>query len=383
MRIQEIKNVRDLSVNGRSVFLRLDFNVPLSKDKPFKVTDDTRITEALPTIQYLIESGAKIVIASHLGRPDGVMKPEYSLEPVALHLAKLLGQEVTLAEHPQTESAWDGIRMMIHSMKAGQLFMLENLRFHPGEEKNDAHFSMLLAGLCQVYVTDAFGTAHRKHASTYGVFKVATERACGLLIQKELRYLEPLVASPAQPFHLLLGGAKVSDKIRTVEFLMSQTSAILVGGAMAFAFWKAQGKTLPAGAKLPADADVFAAQGILRQAAKRDLPVLLPTDFVESFDIGPDTVRVFSQKLRSARTVFWNGPMGWFEKPPYEKATFAIARSLAEQEETVKIVGGGDTVSAVKSSGLADKFQHLSTGGGAALEYLEGKGLPGIEVLRS
>lgn len=377
-----IRSIRDLEIANKQVFMRLDFNVPLSAAEPGtgerRVEDDNRITESLPTIQYAIERGAKVIIGSHLGRPDGKAKPEFSLEPVAARLATLLGQEVTLAD----DCVGDGIELQAKSLKNGQVLLLENLRFHAGEEANDNEFAHRLARLGQVYVTDAFGTAHRKHASTYGVPSLMTDKGMGFLIEKELKFLDPLLHNPAQPFYALLGGSKVTDKLKTIESLMQRVKGLAIGGAMAHAFWVAQGDTIPAGAKAPKPDDVEAARALMREAKRREMPLLIPADTNQGFDIGPKTIKKFCDFLGDAKTVFWNGPLGWFEKPEYATGTFEIARFLATTS-AVKVVGGGDTVSAVKQSGVAEKFEHLSTGGGAVLEYLEGSGLPGIEILQS
>ena len=375
-----IKSIRDLDVSGRAVFLRLDFNVPLSDPDSHgvrKILEDARIVESIPTIKYAIEKGAKLVLASHLGRPDGKRKMEYSLEPVATRLAELLKQEVTLVD----DCVGDGIELMIQGMKNGQVMLLENLRFHAGEEANDSEFAHRLAKLAQVYVTDAFGTAHRKHASTYGVPALMAERGMGLLIEKELKFLDPLLHQPKKPFYAILGGSKVTDKIKTIESLMKTVDGLLIGGAMAHAFWAAQGDTIPAAAKQPNPKDVEAARALMKEAKSREMPLLVPADTNQGFDIGPKTVEQFSALLSKANTIFWNGPLGWFEKPEYAKGTFAVAEAVAKLD-ALKVVGGGDTVSAIKQSGFADRFDHLSTGGGAVLEYLEGNGLPGIEILK-
>lgn len=376
----QLKTIQDFDLSGRSVFMRLDFNVPLSSPDAQgerQIEDDSRIQESLPTIRYAIEKGAKVVLASHLGRPDGKKKPEFSLEPVAHRLATLLGQEVTLAD----DCIGDGIELMVQSLKNGQVLLLENLRFHPGEEANDSEFSRRLARLGQIYINDAFGTAHRKHASTYGVPSLILERGMGFLMDKELRFLEPLLHQPKKPFMVLLGGSKISDKIKTIDALVRRADTLLVGGAMAHAFWAAQGDAIPEGAKHPKPEDIEAARSILRDARRREIPVLVPSDTNKGFDIGPKTIEKFIAVLSTAQTIFWNGPLGWFEKPEYEKGTFEVAQGIAKAE-AIKIVGGGDTVSAVKKAGVADKFDHLSTGGGAVLEYLEGKSLPGIDVLK-
>jgi phosphoglycerate kinase len=373
-----IKTIRDLNITGKRVLMRLDFNVPLSSpdsEGERSIEDDSRIQEAIPTIQYAIEKGAQLILASHLGRPDGKRKMEYSLEPVARRLATLLGQEVTLAD----DCIGDGIELMVQSLKNGQVLLLENLRFHA--EANEPEFAARLARLGEVYITDAFGTAHRKHASTYGVPTLMLERGIGFLIDKELRFLDPLLHHPKKPFFALLGGSKVTEKIKTIESLVRRVDGLLIGGAMAHAFWAAQGDEIPPGAKQPKLEDIEAARSILRDARRREIEVLVPSDTNQGFDIGPKTIQKFSDVLSKAATVFWNGPLGWFEKPEYAAGTFQVARALAECE-SIKIVGGGDTVSAIKKAGVADKYDHLSTGGGAVLEYLEGNGLPGIDVMK-
>lgn len=380
----QIKTIRDFNLSGRTVFMRMDFNVPLTSPQvdgaqeiDRQIEDDSRIQESLPTIQYAISKGAKVVLASHLGRPDGKKKAEFSMEPVASRLATLLNQEVTLAN----DCVGDGIELMVKSLKNGQVLLLENLRFYPGEEANDPEFARKLARLGEVYVTDAFGTAHRKHASTFGVPSLILEKGIGFLIEKELRFLDPLLQNPKKPFYAVLGGSKVSDKIKTIESLVRRVDGLLIGGAMAHAFWVAQGDTVPADAKQPKPADVEAARSIMRDARMREIPLLVPADTLQGFDIGPKTIEKFSSFLANAGTIFWNGPLGWFEKSEYSKGTFAIAEAIAATS-AIKIVGGGDTVAAVKQSGFADRFDHLSTGGGAVLEYLEGNGLPGIEVMK-
>lgn len=381
MAIQSIKSIRELDLRGKSVFMRLDFNVPLSDPDSSghrKIEDDSRIREALPTIRYAIEQGARLVLASHLGRPDGARKPEYSLEPVAGHLAELLGEPVTLAD----DCVGDGIEMMVQTLKGGQVLLLENLRFDAGEEANDPDFARRLARIGEVYVTDAFGTAHRKHASTYGVPSIAPVKAMGFLIEKELQFLDRLLNQPAKPFFAILGGSKVTDKIGTIEMLLRQVNGLVIGGAMAHAFWAVKGIEIPKGAKVPKPADVDAARAILKEAEKREIPILLPSDTNQGFDIGPKTIEQFSNFLARAKTVFWNGPLGWFEKPEYAVGTFEIARAVAELD-ALKVVGGGDTVSAIQQSGVAEKFDHLSTGGGAVLEFLENGTLPGIEILKT
>lgn len=379
MSTPSIPSIRDMEIAGKRVFMRLDFNVPISSDAQGlrKVDDDNRIQEALQTIRYAIQKGAKLILASHLGRPDGKRNPEFSMEPVAHRLAELLGQEVTLAD----DCVGEGIELMAQGLKNGQVLLLENLRFHSGEEANDPEFSHRLARLGEVYVTDAFGTAHRKHASTYGVPSLMPAKGMGFLIEKELKYLDPLLTHPQKPFMAILGGSKVTDKIKTIESLMRKVDALLIGGAMAHAFWAAQGDTIPAGAKQPKPADVDAARNLMKEARKREMPIHVPSDTNQGFDIGPKTIQLFIEKLKPAKAIFWNGPLGWFEKPEYAVGTFEVAKAVA-QMSAMKVVGGGDTVSAIKASGVADQFDHLSTGGGAVLEYLEGNGLPGIDILK-
>jgi phosphoglycerate kinase len=375
-----IKNIKQLDISGKSVLMRLDFNVPLSDPDSSghrEVTDDNRIKEALPTIKYAIEKGAKVVIGSHLGRPDGERKPEFSLEPVAKHLAKMLGQDVTLAD----DCVGEGIELMVSKLQRGQVLLLENLRFHAGEEENDPEFTRKLAKLGQVYVNDAFGTAHRKHASTYGVATIIAEKGMGFVIEKELVFMDKLLNNPAKPFYAVLGGAKVSDKIKTIESLLRQVQGIVIGGAMAHAFWAVQGTKIPEGAKQPKPQDIEAAKKILETAKQKDVPVILPTDTNQGFDIGPNTVKKIEQFLANAKTIFWNGPLGWFEKPEYAKGTYEVAKFIGGLKAT-KVIGGGDTVSAINKSGEAKNYDHLSTGGGAVLEFLELGTLPGIEILK-
>ncbi|MCC7441078.1 MAG: phosphoglycerate kinase [Bdellovibrionales bacterium] len=377
-----IKSIRDFELKNQRVFIRVDFNVPLSEPDAEglrKVEDDNRIQEALPTIKYALEQNAKVILASHLGRPKSKPDPKYSLEPVATHLANLLGVDVTLAD----DCVGEGIELMTQGLKQGQVLLLENLRFHGGEEACTPDFVNGLLRLTDVYINDAFGTSHRKHASVYGLPKAAPKKGVGFLIEKELQFMDKLLHAAPKPFYLLLGGAKVSDKIETLQSLMRNADGVLVGGAMAFAFDAARGTKVPANAKQPAPEDVRAAATILKEAERRDIPVLLPEDLVEAFDIGPKTVDRFCRFLGGAKTVFWNGPLGWFEKPEYSGGTFAVAKFLAELPGVLKVVGGGDTVSAVKVSGHEAGFDHLSTGGGAVLEYLVGNGLPGIDVLKS
>jgi phosphoglycerate kinase len=376
-----LKTIRDLPIRGKRLFLRLDFNVPLSPpdaEGVRHVLDDNRIKEAIPTIKYAREQGAKIIIASHLGRPKGHNNEEFSLIPAAHRLAELIGVDVTLMD----DCVGEGVEMKAATLAAGDIMMLENLRFHKEEEENSLAFAQQLARLCDVYVTDAFGTAHRKHASTYQLPSIIPDRGIGFLIEKELKYFDQILENPVQPFFLILGGAKVSDKIKTIETLLKKVQGVVVGGAMAYAFMKAKGEKIPPEWKQPAPEDVTAAKDILAEATRRNIPFLLPTDTIKGFDIGPKTTQTYIDFLAKAKTVFWNGPLGWFEKTEYAEGTNAVATALANTT-CMKIVGGGDTVSAINHAGLAAQYDHLSTGGGAALEYLENGTLPGIEILKS
>lgn len=376
-----LKSIRDLNLRGKRLFLRLDFNVPLSApdaDGVRHIEDENRIREAIPTIEYARQQGAKIIIGSHLGRPKGRVNEAFSLLPCALKLSEILNTDVTLMD----DCVGEGIELKSAQLQNGEILMLENLRFHKEEEEDDLGFAQQLSRLCDVYVTDAFGTAHRKHASTYRLPSIVPDRGVGLLIEKELRYFDSILENPAQPFYLILGGAKVSDKIKTIHTLLRKVNGVVVGGAMAYAFMKAKGEKIPPEWKQPAPEDVEAAKELLAEAQKKNIPFLLPTDTVSGFDIGPETTKTYIQFLSNAKTVFWNGPLGWFEKPDYALGTNTVALALAEQR-CVKIVGGGDTVAAINQASLGEKYDHLSTGGGAALEYLETGTLPGIEILRS
>jgi phosphoglycerate kinase len=379
-----IKTIRDFSIRGKKIFLRLDFNTPLSQSDEHgirHVEDDNRIREALPTIKYAVEQGAKVIIGSHVGRPNGQVVEAYSILPAATKLAELLGTEVTVAD----DCIGEGIEYKASQLQNGQILVLENLRFHKEEEANDKHFSSQLARICDIYINDAFGTAHRKHASTYGLAAVTPDRGCGFLIEKEIKYFDSMLHTPGNPFYLILGGAKVSDKIQTIHSLMKRVQGVVVGGAMAYAFMKARGEAIPADWKQPSSEDVQAAKEILAEADRRNLPFLLPEDTHSGFDIGPNTIKKYKEFLSSAKMIFWNGPMGWFEKAPYDSGTKELAEHLSQLSNCIKIVGGGDTVSAINQCGteVAAKFNHLSTGGGAALEYLENESLPGIEILKT
>jgi len=392
-----IKHVSDLPVEGKRVFVRVDYNVPLDK-KTKKITDDARITATLPTLKHLIDRGARIVLGSHLGRPDGQVKPEYSLEPVAAHLAKLLGTEVALADEP----VGDGARKVVSDLRDGQIAMLENLRFHPGEESNDEQFARQLASYCDVYVNDAFGTAHRAHASTAGMVKFVAEKGAGFVMAKEIEFLSRLLGEVDRPYIAVLGGAKVSDKIEVLDALLERVDGIVIGGAMANTFLEAQGKHVGA-SKVEKD-KLPIARNFLRKASEKKVAVHLPTDVVVAqslddegskavsvdaipsdamaLDIGTVTVDSFKKLLAGARTVFWNGPMGVFEKPKFAAGTVAIARALADNRLALTVVGGGDSAAAIAQAGLADQVSHVSTGGGASLEFVQGVDLPGIAALR-
>jgi len=383
--------IRDVEVKGKRVLVRVDFNVPL---KDGAVADDRRIRAALPTIQYLLDQGAAVVLMSHLGRPKGQPRPELRMDPVAERLSQLLGRPVTKLDDcvgVQVENA-------VNAMKPGEVILLENTRFKPGETKNDPLLAEGLARLGEIFVNDAFGTAHRAHASTEGVAHHLPAVA-GFLMEKELTYLGRALADPDRPFLAVLGGAKISDKIGVVQNLLSKVDSLLIGGGMANTFFKAQG--LNVGDSLVEDEAVDTARDLLKSAGdKLVLPVdcviadrfeadaqarVVPVDQVPDgwriLDIGPATVAHFSNRLAAAKTVVWNGPMGVFEFPRFAEGTFAIARALADLEDATTIIGGGDSAAAVEQSGLADKMSHISTGGGASLEFLEGKELPGVAAL--
>ncbi|WP_242341017.1 MULTISPECIES: phosphoglycerate kinase [Anaeromyxobacter] len=392
-----LKTIDALDLAGKRVFIRVDFNVPL--DEQGRVTDDARIRAALPTLQYAIKARAKVILGSHLGRPKG--KPDdrkkFSLEPAAERLSALLKQDVILAD----DCVGDGVKKLVRDLKEGEVLLLENLRFHPEEEKNDEGFARELASLCDVWVNDAFGTAHRAHASTAGMAAFVKEKAAGFLIQKEVEYLGKALGTPARPFVALIGGAKVSDKIKVLENLIAKADAVCIGGAMAYTFLKAQG--VPVGKSLVEEDKLELARQILDRAQARNVDLLLPVDHVcgaepketaarvvvndraipdglMGLDIGPKTLDRYRQRILSAKTVFWNGPMGLFEQKPWAEGTFGVAKAMADSP-AITVVGGGDSAAAVEEAGLVSKMKHVSTGGGASLEFIEGRVLPGIQVL--
>jgi phosphoglycerate kinase len=391
-------SIRDLDLTGKRVFIRVDFNVPLEGGR---VSDDTRIRETLPTLRLAIERGARVVLASHLGRPKGKIDPKYSLAPVAAKLGEMLGKPVAFA----ADCVGADAEAKSKALKNGEVLLLENVRYHPEEEKNDAEFSKQLAALCDLlFVCDAFGSAHRAHASVVGITKFVRQSAAGLLMEKELKYLGKAVTNPERPFVAVLGGAKVSDKIEVVQNLMKLADAMLIGGAMAYTFLKSQG--LPVGKSLVENDKLDLARGLLDEAKSKKFRLLLPVDHVlaESvdataaakttdiagtpenligLDIGPKTIAEFSAEIAKAKTIVWNGPLGMFEKPAFAQGTLAMARAVAAAtaKGATSIVGGGDSVAAVEQSGLAHQISHISTGGGASLEFLAGEKLPGVEAL--
>ena len=393
-------SIRDLDLGGRRVFIRVDFNVPLDKGAVAAVADDTRIRASLPTIQYALDHGATAVLASHLGRPNGQPNPKYSLKPVAARLGDLLGRPVAFAEDCVGEPARTAVERA-HKV-AGGVVLLENLRFHPEEEKNDQAFARQLAALADLYVNDAFGAAHRAHASVDATVQYMPTAAAGLLMEKELAYLGRVLTSPERPLVAILGGAKVSDKLDVIQNFLGRVDRLIIGGAMAYTFFKEQG--VPVGRSLVEDDKLDAARDIEARARQWGLPFGLPSDHVVTdklevgapretlkvgdpaignrmgVDIGPATVAAYSSMLSDAKTVVWNGPMGVFEIPEFAEGTNAIARAVANVKGTT-IVGGGDSISAIHKAGVADRITHISTGGGASLEFLGGRTLPGVEAL--
>ena len=391
------KTVRDIDVTGKKVLVRCDFNVPLDKETG-EITDNRRIRAAIPTIEYLINHSAKVILCSHLGRPKGEFNLKYSLKPVAEELSKLLGKEVKLAKDVIGEDA----EKLTSEIKEGEVVLLENVRFHKEEEENDPEFAKKLASFAEIYVNDAFGTAHRAHASTAGVADYLPA-VSGFLIEKELEFLGNALDNPERPFVAILGGAKVSDKIGVIENLLDKVDTLIIGGGMAYTFYKAQGHSI--GTSICEEDKIDLANDILNKAKEKNVKILLPIDnhvsaeysneaedkYVESaeipegfmgLDIGPKTIELFKNAIKNAKTVVWNGPLGVTEFSKFEEGTKAIAEALAETE-AVTVIGGGDSAAAVEKFGLADKMTHISTGGGASLEFLEGKVLPGIACLNN
>jgi phosphoglycerate kinase len=396
-------SIQDLPLDGHRAFMRVDFNVPL--DSSGRITDDTRIRETLPTIEYALRKGARLILASHLGRPKGKFNSKMSLKPASERLRMLLDEQLGRACNVGFAPDCIGLAAeeMAKKLEKGQTLLLENVRFHAEEEANDENFSRKLAALADVYVNDAFGSAHRAHASTVGVTKFLHKAAAGLLMQKELEYLGKVTTNPDKPLVAIIGGAKVSDKIEVLRNLLSKVDALLIGGAMAYTFLKAQGRQV--GKSLVEDDKLELARELLKEAKGKNVRLLLPLDHVIAdkidagahtqvisaegdipagqmgLDIGPQTVAAFAKEIAAARTIVWNGPMGVFECAPFAHGTMQIAQAVAANGKATSIVGGGDSVAAVQQSGVADKITHISTGGGASLEFLEGKKLPGVEAL--
>ena len=389
------KTIRDIDWTGKTAVMRCDFNVPL--DENLNITDKTRIIAALPTIQYVLDQGAKLILCSHLGRPKGEVKKEFSLAPVAKELSVQLGREVKLAD----DIIGDSAKALTANMNEGDVVLLENVRYDAREEANDEEFSKELASLAEVYVNDAFGTAHRAHASTEGVSKFLPS-ACGFLIEKELEQLGDSLNNPVRPFVAILGGKKVSDKIGVINSLLDKVDTLIIGGAMAYTFFRAQGYST--GKSLVEEDKIDLAKELLAKAEAKGVKLLLPVDTKcgkefsedtetlvvksneipddwEGFDIGPESIELYKSVLAKAKTVLWNGPVGVFELKPFAIGTNAIAEYLAELTDCKTIIGGGDSAAAVTKAGLADKMTHISTGGGASLEFIEGKVLPGIECI--
>jgi phosphoglycerate kinase len=397
-------SIRDLDLAHKHVFMRVDFNVPLS-DEGGEITDDTRIRETLPTLEYALRHKAKLILGSHLGRPKGKVNPKYSLRPVVDRLRMLLdhhlGEQVNVAFAP--DCVGELATELSRQLESGQVLLLENLRFHAEEEANDPKFARQLASLCEIYVNDAFGSAHRAHASTEGITHFVKQSAAGLLMEKELTYMGKALNEPAKPFVAILGGAKVSDKIEVIDNLLSKVDAILIGGGMAYTFLKAKGQEI--GKSLLEADKIDVAKEALAKAKAKGVRFLLPVDHIladkfapdaktqvfegdgpfpaewMALDIGPKTVELFSHEIADASTIVWNGPMGVFELPAFAVGTTKVAKVVAANQDAISIVGGGDSVSAVKRAGVAEQITHISTGGGASLEFLEGKKLPGVEAL--
>lgn len=390
-----IKYIDEMDIAEKRVFIRFDFNVPLN-DKG-EIEDDTRIRASLPTLKYALDKKAKLILASHLGRPKGKRDPKYSLKPVAMRLAEILKIDIIFPE----DCIGDAVRKLSGDLKPGDVMLLENLRFHAEEEENNPNFAEKLAALCEVYINDAFGTAHRAHASTVGMVKYVSEAGAGFLMKKEIEFLSRLTHNPAKPFVAIIGGAKVSDKLGVIENLLDKVSALLVGGGMAYTFLRA--KDFEIGKSLFEPDMAHTAKKILERAATRGSEILLPVDHIVAgkceegvktsvtkgtsipsemmgLDIGPKTLEEYIEKVSSAATIFWNGPMGVFENKLFATGTFELAKAVADSD-ALSVVGGGDSIAAINKLGIANKFSHICTGGGASLEFLEGKKLPGIAAL--
>ncbi|AWZ47830.1 phosphoglycerate kinase [Clostridiaceae bacterium 14S0207] len=390
------KTVEDINVKGKKVLVRCDFNVPL---KDGKITDENRLLGALPTIKYLIENNAKVILCSHLGKPKGEAKPELTLAPVAKRLSELLNKTVIFADDDKVVG--ENAKKIIENMQDGYIVLLQNTRYRKEETKNEENFSKELASLAEVFVNDAFGTAHRAHCSTVGVAKYIDEAACGYLIEKELKFLGDAIENPERPFVAILGGAKVSDKINVINNLLDKVDTLIIGGGMAYTFLKAQGYSI--GTSLLEEDKMSYALDMIKKAEEKGVKLLLPIDFVTAkefsadaepiitqdrniaddcmgLDIGPKTRELFGDAVKSAKTIIWNGPLGVFEFEKFAKGTIAMAKALSETNATT-IIGGGDSAAAVNNLGFGDKMTHISTGGGASLQFLEGKELPGITVL--
>jgi phosphoglycerate kinase len=393
-----IRGVTELPLDGKRVLLRVDYNVPLEdRGGEPRVSDDSRIRASLPTVRECLQRNARLIVCSHLGRPKGKPKPQFSLDPVALRLAELIDQEVTLTDEP----VGDGVRKLVSELREGQVMMLENLRFDPGEEANDPEFARALASYADVYVNDAFGAAHRAHASTVGVVSEVSFAGAGLLMLREVDNLGRLLGDVQRPYLAILGGAKVSDKIEVLEALLERVDAIVIGGAMANTFLKAQG--IGVGKSRVEEDRLNVARGFSRHAKEKGVSIGLPRDALVAatvdaatgvecnvgaipadqmiLDIGSETVRFYENEIRRARTIFWNGPMGVFEKEPFSRGTLGVARAVAANRDAFSVVGGGDSVAALTKAHLEDQISHVSTGGGASLEFIQGLVLPGIAAL--